>query len=133
MYAWAEIPGFSKFGSYVSNASSDGPYVRCGFKPAFLMIKLAVTENTRNWIIIDNQRDKFNACTKKLAANSSVVENDVGVTGDATQNLVDFVSDGFKLRTGNGDTNGLAGYTYIYAAFAETPTQNLYGAQSNAR
>jgi hypothetical protein len=130
---WAEIPGFSKFGSYVSNASSDGPYVRCGFKPAFLMIKLAVTENTRNWIIIDNQRDKFNACTKKLAANSSVVENDVGVTGDATQNLVDFVSDGFKLRTGNGDTNGLAGYTYIYAAFAETPTQNLYGAQSNAR
>ena len=97
------------------------------------MIKLAVTENTRNWIIIDNQRDKFNACTKKLAANSSVVENDVGVTGDATQNLVDFVSDGFKLRTGNGDTNGLAGYTYIYAAFAETPSFNLYGGQSNAR
>ena len=38
-YCWAEIEGFSKFGSYKGNGNADGPFVYCGFKPAFLMIK----------------------------------------------------------------------------------------------
>jgi hypothetical protein len=122
-YCFAPVVGYSSFGSYLSNASSDGPFVYTGMRPRWLMIKLATSESTRNWIIIDAARNTYNAVNNKLAANSSASENDAGVTGDGTANLVDFLSNGFKLRTGNGDTNGLAGYTYIWAAFAESPFQ----------
>jgi hypothetical protein len=122
-YCFAPVAGYSSFGSYLSNASSDGPFVYTGFRSRWLMIKLATSESTRNWIIIDAARNTYNAVNNKLAANSSASENDAGVTGDGTANLVDFLSNGFKLRTGNGDTNGLAGYTYIWAAFAESPFQ----------
>jgi hypothetical protein len=122
-YCFAPVAGYSSFGSYLSNASSDGPFVYTGMRPRWLMIKLATSESTRNWIIIDAARNTYNAVNNKLAANSSASENDAGVTGDGTANLVDFLSNGFKLRTGNGDTNGLAGYTYIWAAFAESPFQ----------
>jgi hypothetical protein len=36
MYAFAEIAGFSKFGSYTGNGSSDGPFVYLGFRPKFV-------------------------------------------------------------------------------------------------
>jgi hypothetical protein len=122
-YCFAPVAGYSSFGSYISNASSDGPFVYTGFRPRWLMIKLATSEGTRNWIIIDAARNTYNTVNNKLAANSDASENNAGVTGDGSQNLVDFLSNGFKLRTGNGDTNGLAGYTYIYAAVAESPFQ----------
>ena len=38
-YLWAEVEGFSKFGSYTGNGSADGPFVWCGFKPAYVMFK----------------------------------------------------------------------------------------------
>jgi len=38
-YCWAEVPGFSKFGSYDGNSSTDGPFIFCGFKPAMVIIK----------------------------------------------------------------------------------------------
>jgi hypothetical protein len=39
MYCFAEKKGFSKFGSYTGNGSTDGTFVYTGFKPAFVMIK----------------------------------------------------------------------------------------------
>jgi hypothetical protein len=38
-YCFAEVEGFSKFGSYTGNASADGPFVYTGFRPAFVMVK----------------------------------------------------------------------------------------------
>ena len=38
-YLFAEVEGFSKFGSYTGNGSADGPFVWCGFRPRWVMVK----------------------------------------------------------------------------------------------
>jgi hypothetical protein len=124
MYAWAEVPGFSKFGSYTGNGSSDGPFVFTGLRPRFLIYKRTDAADTFGWIMIDSARDTYNVAFRYLGANVS--------TAEGTTSVVDFLSNGFKLRLPGADGN-VSGGTYIYMAFAETPTQNLYGAQSNAR
>jgi len=126
VYAWAEIPGLSKFGSYTGNGSSDGPLVITGFRPKWILIKKSsATGNARGWTLVDSERSKYNVSNLTLFPHSNATE-DAG-----TYIAVDFLSNGFKLRSTEEAAN--ASYTYIYAAFAETPTQNLYGAQANAR
>jgi len=110
-YCWAEIAGYSKFGSYVGNGSTDGPFVYCGFRPRYVMYKCSST--TGNWIIIDTARDLYNVSSTRLLANTSDSE------ASGTHNI-DILSNGFKLR--NTDTNGnSSATTYIYAAYAESP------------
>ena len=128
-YIWADVPGLQKFGSYIGNGNADGPLVFTGHKVALLMIKNTATNGT-HWTIIDSTRNKFNLANNKLLASSNSEEN--GSPNNSSTNTVDLLSDGFKCRTDNGDTNA-SGITYIYAAWAEAPTVNLYGGQSNAR
>ena len=123
-YCWAEIPGFSKFGSYTGNGSTDGPMVITGFMPKFLLVKN--TTSAYDWRIHDTSRDPYNVAQTELFPNGSYAE------AQNSAYYYDILSNGFKLRTSDIRNNG-SGDTYIYAAFAETPTQNLYGAQSNAR
>jgi hypothetical protein len=112
-YCFADVTGYSKFGSYVGNGNADGTFVYTGFKPAFTMIKR--TDTTSDWNIMDNKRAvSFNPNTKELYANSSQAE----ATGGQT--IRDFLSNGFKLRGTSGGTNASGG-TYIYMAFAEEP------------
>jgi hypothetical protein len=112
-YCFAEKKGFSKFGSYTGNGSADGTFVYTGFKPAFVLVK-----NTQNsdalWYLFDNKRNSFNLVNTALYPNSSVVE---GISGSS---IMDFVSNGFKLRGSSGGTNP-SGQTMIYMAFAEQP------------
>jgi hypothetical protein len=54
-YCFAEVEGFSKFGSYTGNGSADGPFVWCGFRPAWVMVKRA--DSTGNWFMYDTSRD----------------------------------------------------------------------------
>jgi hypothetical protein len=116
-YCFAEIAGFSKFGSYTGNGSADGPLVYTGFKPAFLMIKR--TDSTGEWWMYDNKREPFNVMDTFLIANGSSAE----IGPDATSYGLDFVSNGFKWRSGLAASNGSGG-TYIYMAFAENPFKN---------
>jgi hypothetical protein len=109
-YCFAEKQGFSKFGSYTGNGSTDGTFVYTGFKPAFVIFKN--TTNTNNWSIRDNKRDSFNAGDSNLFANLSDAES--------SSNDIDFLSNGFKLRNAGGNWN-TSGNTYIYMAFAEEP------------
>jgi hypothetical protein len=112
-YCWAEIPGYSKFAAYKGNASSNGPFIYTGFKPRWIMIKrLDISDS---WFIVDAARDPFNNTTKRLQPNASSTES-----VDSTGYGIDFTSNGFKVRTENGQINGSAG-NYIYAAFAEQP------------
>ena len=117
-YCWAEIEGFSKFGSYIGDdRDDDGVFVYCGFKPAMVIIKNTTTSSL-NWHIIDSSRSSSNPAAAKLYPNVSDIEN-----ATATDNSVDFLSNGFKLRgdvTLNNATNG-NGDTMIFAAFAESP------------
>jgi len=117
-YCWSEVDGYSKFGSYTGNDVDDGVFVHCGFKPAFVMIKNR-DNSTAEWIIVDNARSTDNVVTHILNPDDD--------TGDSNTDLVDFLSNGFKLRSGTSRANE-SGNTMIYAAFAETPFK-----YSNAR
>jgi hypothetical protein len=45
-YCFADVQGFSKFGSYTGNGYADGTFVYTGFKPAFVMVKVTRTANS---------------------------------------------------------------------------------------
>lgn len=114
-YCFAEVAGYSKFGSYTGNSSSDGPFVFTGFRPRYLLIKSAVVAGG-TWVVFDSARSTYNVTGEKLAPNTSDAENS-GATGIAGG--VDFLSNGFKIRLSWGDIN--TSNTLIYAAFAEFP------------
>jgi hypothetical protein len=112
-YIWTEIEGFSKFGSYVGNGSADGPFVYCGFKPAFLLLKIASPSGQeRDWHIYDSARNSTNIVGLNLRPSSNDLEiNEPGI---------DFLSNGFKIRS-NYIFSNYSGGTIIFAAFAESP------------
>jgi len=111
-YCFAEVPGFSKFGSYTGNGSADGSFVFCGFRPKYVMFKR--TDAVSNWDVLDTARSVSNMAGDHLAPNSAAAE--------VVSAEVDILSNGFKLRT-TGTTLNASGGTYIYAAFAEVPTK----------
>ena len=121
-YCFAEKKGYSKFGSYVGNGSSDGPFIFTGFKPAWIMIKR--TDTTGSWYILDNKRNTFNVVTKYLKANET--------TADSTIDFVDFTANGVKMKATGPDVN-TSGATHIFMAFAESPFVNSNGVPNNAR
>jgi hypothetical protein len=106
-YCFAEVEGFSKFGSYTGNGSATGPSVTTDFEPTWLMIKR--TDTTSDWIILDSARDTANPRDKFLEPNTADAE--------ATGNDVDFNATGFQLKSTSASTNDTGG-TYIYACFA---------------
>ena len=122
-YAFAEVQGYSKFGSYTGNGSTDGAFVYTGFKPAFLIVKRYNT--TGNWLMYDNKRDVDNEALSYLLPNAGDAES-TAATG------LDLLSNGFKLRNVGGSWNG-SGNTYIYIAFAEHPFVSSKGVPVTAR
>jgi len=124
-YLWHDVPGLQKFGIYEGNADSngDGPHIELGFKPAILMLKNA--DDTEHWYIYDSERSSYNPAYQSLMMSSNAVEE-----SGASNTRVDLLSSGFKLRQSNGPNNS---NTYVYAAWAEAPSINLYGGQSTAR
>ena len=110
-YCFAEKQGYSKFGSYTGNGSTDGTFVYTGFKPAFVITKASST--AQSWQMSDNKRDTFNAVDHRLQPNESSAEA-------TSLEWIDFCSNGFKLRNNDVAWNG-SGQTYIYMAFASAP------------
>jgi hypothetical protein len=122
-YCFADVEGYSKFGSFSGNGSADGPFVHLGFKPALVILKVSSNAPT-GWIILDNKRDSFNAVNHVLQPNTSSAEN----TG---ADFWDFLSNGFKVRNTWAAANG-SGYTVTFAAFAHSPfkTATAFGIES---
>ena len=113
-YCFAEKTGYSKFGSYTGNGSTDGTFVYTGFKPSFVLAKKTNEANT-SWIMLDNKRlTSFNPIEVRLFANLSSAEDDINTS------YCDLVSNGFKIRKDDNNIND-ANDTYIYMAFAEEP------------
>jgi hypothetical protein len=123
-YVFVEKKGFSKFGSYVSNANVDGTFVYTGMKPAFLLVKS--TSSSGNWFMLDNKRNTYNVVNSRLTAENTFAEH----TNSAYD--TDFLSNGFKLRTDSNLNDG-AGNTYIYMAFAENPLVGTNNIPATAR
>lgn len=108
-YCWTPIAGYSAFGSYTGNASTDGPFVYTGFRPRWVMVKRS--DSTSNWYIWDTSRDTYNVEAATLLADTS------GAETSATS--IDDLSNGFKCRSAT--VVNASGGTYVYAAFAENP------------
>jgi hypothetical protein len=123
-YCFAEVEGYSKFGSYTGNGSTDGVFVFCGFRPRWIMVK--TSSNAYGWAIHDTTRQTYNEDERILEPNTSGAEATNSAWG------VDILSNGFKWRN-DGEVFNFSGYTYIFAAFAEASTNNLFGGQANAR
>jgi len=118
-YVWADVPGFSKFSSYIGNGDVNGTFVNCGFQPAYILIKRSDVAD--GWLVYDAVRSPYNIANLALQPNSTTAEY------TETNNPIDIVSQGFKIR-GTGSSTNTNAATYIYAAFAEYPFK-----YSNAR
>jgi len=116
-YLWAEVPGFSKMGKYTGNGGTEGPFVYCGFRPRWILLKQSSNNSvTYGWQIYDTARSSSNVgALPGLWADTSAAE--AGSTY-----ALDILSNGFKIRDSNANMN-TSGYTYIYVAFAETPVK----------
>ena len=118
-YCFASIDGYSKVGSYEGNNNANGMFVHTGFLPAYVLIKY-IDGAGESWWMLDNKRDTYNPTGEVGWANLSAQFYDYG-------EMLDFVSNGFKIRSTNVGVNGNTS-TYIYMAFAESPFK-----YSNAR
>jgi len=111
-YCFAEVQGYSKFGTYTGNGNANGPFVYTGFKPAFIMQKN--TADSTNWNMYDNVRSTQNTTDDVLLANGNDVE------GAVSGKSIDFLSNGFKLRGTDNETND-NNDVHVYMAFAASP------------
>ena len=122
-YFFTPIKGYSKFGTYEANDSTDGPFIYTGFKPAWVILKCV--DSTGNWFLFDNTRDNSNMVTQTIYGDLNAAEN-------TESNGLDFLSNGIKLRqSGSGGINHSS--TYIYMAFAEHPFVSSKGVPTTAR
>jgi len=116
-YVFADVPGFSKHGSYIGNHNADGHFSYTGFRPAFLIIKKRDGDNA--WELTEALSSDGNP-----AANENPIDQHFLVETKATQSTndaYDFYSNGWKLRSTGYTRSRNAGEVYIYISFAEAP------------
>jgi len=123
-YVFAPIQGFSKFSTFVGNGSNDGPFLYCGFKPAWFMSKRI--DSAASWNIWNNKSNPFNVADALQYADGTDAE------ASAATYSIDFLSNGIKMRGYRADTN-TNGATHVWMAFAEAPLVNSNGVPNNAR
>ena len=129
-YLWHDVPGLQKFGTYVGNENTggNGPFVELGFRPAIIWIKNTDQgSSAADWVIYDSERNKFNPSGKQLYPNRNIAE------ADDSNHQFDILSNGFKVRSTSTSDLTNATDTYIYCAWAEVPSIDLYGGGANAR
>jgi hypothetical protein len=107
-YCFAEKTGYSKFGVYTGNNSTNGTFIYTGFKPTWGLFKNKSIAG--NWILYDVKRDPHNVMNTRLFPDTS--------NADDTGNNIDFLSNGFKHRTTGSGTNG--SHNYVYLAFGQS-------------
>jgi len=124
-YCFADVQGYSKFGSYVGNGNANGAFIYTGFKPAFVIVKASSISN--EWNMWDNKRDPINVADTVLWSNTTNTEAEI-----EDDYKIDMLSNGFKARTADARLNQ-SGATYIYMAFAEEPLVSTNGNAATAR
>lgn len=137
-YCFHSVEGYSKVGWYIANANGNGPYVHCGFRPAFVIIKNEDNSN-EEWVMYDNKRvtatvnnvGSPNGAT--LYSGQNYAESDGNqYTGGNSRN-VSFFSTGFKFTDTGNPVNNFENHHHIFYAVAEQPITTPFGSQSNAQ
>ncbi|MAN64718.1 MAG: hypothetical protein CMI60_22525 [Parvibaculum sp.] len=114
-YCFVEVEGYSSFGKYTGNGSTDGPFVYTGFRPAFIITKNS--SGTGGWHMTDTTRFAFNSSSQMGYLDADTTAADV------TARIYNTFANGFQIRD-NGSVVNTNGSTYIYMAFAENPFKN---------
>ena len=122
-YSFAEKQGYSKFGSYVGNGSTNGTFAYTGFKPAWVLVKSV--DVAQSWQLSDSARNPSNVVNRRIAPNDTSAES-------TAHSWIDFLSNGFKIRINDAAYNN-NGQDYIYIAFAENPFVSSEGVPTTAR
>ena len=127
-YCWHDVPGYSKFGRYTGNGSSDGTFVHLGFRPAWLLVKNV--SSAYNWILMDSTRSTKNPMNDYFLPDSDSAEGT-----NSTTIQIDFLSNGFKWRGSSSGNNYInkSGDIFIYMAFAEQPGTTPFETFPNPR
>ena len=129
-FIWSGIQGFSKFGSYTGNGNIDSPFIYLGFRPALVIIKKSSGAGD-GWMMFDNKREGFNAGDGAAIGNNWLAAN--ATTVESSNNLVDLLSNGFKVRSTHGGLNDSTSSKHLFMAWAESPLVNSNGVPCNAR
>jgi len=112
-YVLKSIEGFSKFGEYLANANTDGPFAYLGFRPRLIIIK--ALESGQTWFFFDTARSTHNVIDLYLYGQRDLAESTAGTID------IDFLSNGFKIRSSGSDLNSSSGQAYAYLAWASVP------------
>ena len=112
--SWVGIEGYSQFGTYEGNNNADGPVVYTGFSPAWVCCKNIDSAVGGNWWTVDSARDTINPADKELILDGTSAEDT-----DSSAVMLDFLSNGFKMRSAGSAAN--SANTFLYMAFAEHP------------
>ena len=120
-YCWTHIPGYSKFDEWIGNNDVNGPFVYTGFKPAFLLYK--AWDNTGYWNMRDSMRVEYDT-TKYWGSpyNRELYPAESDVESHHASRDIDFLADGFKIRSSSAAING-DGIYFTYMCFAEMPME----------
>ena len=111
-YAFAEVEGFSRIGSFTGNGNADGPFVYCGFRPRYILIKNASIFAT--WLTYDTTMNAFNPMLYTFTPSANFFEQ------SSVFKTIDFLANGFKITGANNDING-NGNKIVYMALANNP------------
>ena len=112
-YCWTPIEGYSRFGNYEGNGNANGPFIYTGFRPRLLWTFR--TDAASGWRVRDTARDTFNPTDTIVWWNYDSAE-----ASNSSSYAIDLLSNGFKLRTSQGDFNN-SGSIYIWGAWGDIP------------
>ena len=113
-YLWGPVAGYSAFGGYEGNGSTDGAFVNTGFAQQIMFVRNI--DATENWVVKYQVLDNTNENTSRIYYDQTAVAD----TSTSSANM-DMVSNGFKNRGSNSQSNSDA--TFIYASWGGTPIQ----------
>jgi len=126
LYAWHSVEGYCKVGQYEgNNSSSDNAFVYTGFLPNIVWIKNV--DSGHDWVIRDLKHSGYytDGRTNPVTIGSSHSKNNPHTGGSSF--MMDFLSNGFKIRGNNSDIG--SSHTFMYIAWASDQTFKF----SNAR
>ena len=134
-YCWAEVPGYSRIGTYQSSGEGgvQGPYVYCGFRPRYVFIKNTV-QGGEEWVAYDSARDMENPVSKTAYVGENYIEYEGTSATGGNSRHVDFMGNGFRFNDVSNPMNkpGSRGNVHLFMAFADMPESTPFGAYSNA-
>ena len=119
-YLFAEIEGFSRFSIYTGTGNADGPFIYCGFRPQLVIIKKRAGggANIESWNMYDTTINPYNTGT--TTGMYILRANDDAASAQASNENIDILSNGFKIRS-SGDPNNGNTDPYLVMAWAYNP------------